>query len=230
MEYDNAIFCDFSSVRTLIYLYYSVADDIQFLVVWIAAQTGNDMIVGLGDKQRIAAYQIHEKKGKEGRHYTLKAEFPSMHKHPMKSILLAPSAAYIVSCSTETEVLVWNLQGKVIEKIDTKQIKNFCAAISPDSRFFAVGCFTADVKIWEALYDKKTNMFAGIKKNHVMDLKGHKRGVNAISFAPDCKRVATASVDGTWKMWNIDVRYDMQEDPKVLFSVTNPVDPTYVTH
>jgi WD40 repeat protein len=125
------------------------------------------MIVGMADKQRIAAYQILEKKGKENKHYALKAQFATQHKHPLKSVLLAPSAAYILSCSTETEVLVWNLQGKVIEKIDTKQVKNYCAAISADSRFFAVGCFTADVKVWEALYDKKTNTFMGIKKHQV---------------------------------------------------------------
>lgn len=57
-----------------------------------------------------------------------------------------------------------------------------------------------------------------------MDLKGHKRGINSISFGPDGKKVATASVDGTWKLWNIDVRYESQEDPKVLVSVTNPID------
>jgi transducin beta-like protein 2 len=58
-----------------------------------------------------------------------------------------------------------------------------------------------------------------------MDLKGHKRGVLGISFSPDSKKVATASVDGTWRLWDINVRYEMQEDPKVILSVTNPVDP-----
>lgn len=61
-----------------------------------------------------------------------------------------------------------------------------------------------------------------------MDLKGHKRGVNSISFSPDATRVATASQDGTWRMWRIDVRYELQEDPKMLYSVENPINSTCV--
>jgi WD40 repeat protein len=39
------------------------------------------------------------------------------------------------------------------------------------------------------------------------------------SFSPDSKRMVTASEDGTLRVWNIDVRYAMSEDAKVLLKV-----------
>lgn len=39
--------------------------------------------------------------------------------------------------------------------------------------------------------------------------------VLALSFSPEGSRVVTASKDGTWAVWNIDVRYALDEDPKV---------------
>lgn len=43
--------------------------------------------------------------------------------------------------------------------------------------------------------------------------------VMGVSFSPDSKRVVTASEDGTLRVWNIEVRYHMSEDPKVLLKV-----------
>lgn len=39
--------------------------------------------------------------------------------------------------------------------------------------------------------------------------------VLALSFSPEGSWVVTASKDGTWAVWNIDVRYALDEDPKV---------------
>jgi hypothetical protein len=52
-----------------------------------------------------------------------------------------------------------------------------------------------------------------------MELKGHKSQVMAVAFSPDSKRCVTASKDGTLRIWNIDVRYQLEEDPKTLLVV-----------
>ena len=44
-----------------------------------------------------------------------------------------------------------------------------------------------------------------------------------LDFSPDSKRAVTASKDGTWCIWNIDVRYKMDEDPKRLLQSPQPV-------
>ena len=52
-----------------------------------------------------------------------------------------------------------------------------------------------------------------------MDLKGHKKKVMSVALSPDNRRAVTVSQDGTLRVWNIDVRYSMSEDPKTLLTV-----------
>ncbi len=47
-------------------------------------------------------------------------------------------------------------------------------------------------------------------------LQGHKSQILCLAFAPDATKMVTASKDGTWRVWNINVRYHQQEDPKTL--------------
>ena len=47
-------------------------------------------------------------------------------------------------------------------------------------------------------------------------LQGHKSQILCLTFSPDATKMVTASKDGTWRVWNIDVRYHQQEDAKCL--------------
>lgn len=50
-------------------------------------------------------------------------------------------------------------------------------------------------------------------------LQGHKSGVTSVAFSADGTRVVSASTDGFLIVWNIDVRYSLNEDPKILYKV-----------
>ncbi|KAJ3678561.1 hypothetical protein LUZ60_002364 [Juncus effusus] len=120
----------------------------------------------------------------------------------------------VVSCSEETEIKVWDgKMGKLLGTVDTNQLKNNMAVISPNGRFLAAAAFTADVKVWEIIYSKDSSVKEIVK---VMQLKGHKSAVTSLCFAPNSEQVLTASKDGTIRIWNINVRYHMDEDPKTL--------------
>ena len=56
-------------------------------------------------------------------------------------------------------------------------------------------------------------------KNAVMLLKGHRGAVQWVAFTQDSKGAVTVSKDKTMKLWNINVRYGVNEDPKVVASV-----------
>jgi len=45
----------------------------------------------------------------------------------------------------------------------------------------------------------------------------------AVALNPDGTRAVTASKDGTLRLWNLDVRYHMQEDPKLLLKAPLPL-------
>lgn len=47
-----------------------------------------------------------------------------------------------------TDIILWHGRtGKILGNVDTNQLKNTMAAISPNGRFIAAAAFTADVKV-----------------------------------------------------------------------------------
>ena len=54
-------------------------------------------------------------------------------------------------------------------------------------------------------------------------LQGHKSQILCLTFSPDATKMVTASKDGTWRVWNIDVRYHQQEDAKCMLHHTQEV-------
>ncbi|CAK9164418.1 unnamed protein product, partial [Ilex paraguariensis] len=126
----------------------------------------------------------------------------------------ADGSTIIASCSEGTDIILWHGKtGKIVGNVDTNQLKNTMATISPNGRFIAAAAFTADVKIWEIVYSKD----GSVKEvSRVMQLKGHKSAVTWLCFAPNSEQIITASKDGSIRIWNINVRYHLDEDPKTL--------------
>jgi WD40 repeat protein len=120
----------------------------------------------------------------------------------------------LASSSEGTDIKLWTADtGKCLGTVDTNQLKNTMATLSPNGRFLAAAAFTADVKIWEVVYGKD-NQVKEVPK--VMQLKGHKSAVTWLDFTWDSERIITASKDGSIRIWNINVRYHMDEDPKCI--------------
>ncbi|XAR54132.1 hypothetical protein NMG60_11029143 [Bertholletia excelsa] len=126
----------------------------------------------------------------------------------------ADGSTIIASCSEGTDIILWHGKtGKTLGHVDTNQLKNNMATISPNGRFIAAAAFTADVKVWEIVYSKD----GAVKEvSRVMQLKGHKSAVTWLCFAPNSEEIITASKDGSIRIWNINVRYHLDEDPKTL--------------
>ncbi|KAL6495413.1 hypothetical protein OROGR_029976 [Orobanche gracilis] len=144
--------------------------------------------------------------------------------HDMRSIitLVATKATFgsadgstiILSCSEGTDIILWHAKmGKILGNVDTNQLKNTMATISPNGRFIAAAAFTADVKVWEIVYSKDGSVKEIVK---AMQLKGHKSAVTWLCFGPNSEYIITVSKDGSIRIWNINVRYHLDEDPKTL--------------
>ncbi|CAL0304650.1 unnamed protein product [Lupinus luteus] len=126
----------------------------------------------------------------------------------------ADRSTIIASCSEGTDIILWHGKtGKSVGHVDTNQLKNNMAAISPNGRFIAAAAFTADVKVWEIVYAKDGS---AKEVSNVMQLKGHKSAVSWLCFTPNSEQIITASKDGSLRIWNINVRYHLDEDPKTL--------------
>lgn len=152
----------------------------------------------------------------------LKWEHKKVHEKRSILTLTRATASYgsgdgstiIASCSEGTDIMIWHGKtGKLLGTVDTNQLKNTMAAISPNGRFIAAAAFTADVKVWEVVYSKDGSV-KEVQK--VMQLKGHKSAVTWLCFSEDSEQIITASKDGSMRIWNINVRYHLDEDPKTL--------------
>eukprot|EP00252_Welwitschia_mirabilis_P017012 TRINITY_DN3782_c0_g1_i1.p1 TRINITY_DN3782_c0_g1~~TRINITY_DN3782_c0_g1_i1.p1 ORF type:complete len:440 (-),score=93.50 TRINITY_DN3782_c0_g1_i1:471-1790(-) len=152
----------------------------------------------------------------------IKWEHNNIHRNKAIITLFGTSATYgtadgstvLVSSSEGTDIKVCQGEnGRLLGELDTNQLKNHTAVISPNGRFVAAAAFTADVKVWEIVYQKDGSVKETPK---AMQLKGHTSAVTWLSFTSDSERILTASKDGTLRIWNINVRYHLDEDPKCL--------------
>ncbi|XP_062289107.1 transducin beta-like protein 2 [Scomber scombrus] len=165
------------------------------------------------------AIRIFKMIKKEDGSMTFKAapeDFPQKHKTSILNIGIAETGKFIMSASTDTSIHIWDLKGDVLASINTNQITNSYAAVSPCGRFVASCGFTPDVKVWEVCFTK-SGEFKEVAR--AFDLKGHSAGVHAFAFSNDSHRMVTVSKDGTWKLWNTDVEYKKQQDPYLLKTV-----------
>uniref|UniRef100_A0A3Q0SJE0 Uncharacterized protein n=1 Tax=Amphilophus citrinellus TaxID=61819 RepID=A0A3Q0SJE0_AMPCI len=143
-------------------------------------------------------------------------DFPQKHKATILNIGIAETGKFIMSASTDTCINIWDLKGEVLASINTNQITNSYAAISPCGRFVASCGFTPDVKVWEVCFGKSGEFKEVVR---AFDLKGHSAGVHQNDSFPLFIRMVSVSKDGTWKLWNTDVEYKKQQDPYLLKTV-----------
>ncbi|CAL8266129.1 unnamed protein product [Merluccius merluccius] len=156
---------------------------------------------------------------KEDGSFTFKAapeDFPQKHKGAILNIGIAETGKFIMSASSDTSIHIWDLKGEILASINTNQITNSYAAISPCGRFVASCGFTPDVKVWEVCFGK-SGEFREVTR--AFDLKGHSAGVHSFAFSNNSHRMVSVSKDGTWKLWNTDVEYKKQQDPYLLRTV-----------
>ncbi|XP_030009706.1 transducin beta-like protein 2 [Sphaeramia orbicularis] len=143
-------------------------------------------------------------------------DFSQKHKASILNIGIAETGKFIMSASTDTTIHIWDLKGELLATINTNQMTNSYAMISPCGRFVAACGFTPDVKVWEVCFGK-AGEFKEVTR--AFDLKGHSAGVHAFAFSNNSHRMVTVSKDGTWKLWNTDVEYKKQQDPYLLKTV-----------
>ncbi|XP_007430322.1 transducin beta-like protein 2 [Python bivittatus] len=180
-------------------------------------------IVWLANGDTLRVFKMAKKEDGTFTYVAVPEEFSKQHKAPIINIGVADTGKYIMSASSDTTILIWDMKGEVLASINTNQMNNTFAAVSPCGRFVGSCGFTPDVKVWEVCFTKSGD-FREVTR--AFELKGHKAGVYSFSFSNDSRRMATVSKDGTWKFWDTDVEYKKQQDPYLLLTgsckVTEP--------
>ncbi|PAA86145.1 hypothetical protein BOX15_Mlig013570g2 [Macrostomum lignano] len=179
-------------------------------------------IVNLYNSRSLAVYKLARSTDDPARKTPLTVSHLSEFQHQdpgdpaeLLSLGVASTGGFVMTCYSDTRIKLWSRRGDHLATIDTCHMTNCMAAVSPCGRFVASCGFTPDVKVWEVSLDKSGSGLSG-PPARAFELKGHNAQVDGLAFSADSTRMATASKDTTWKLWNIDVRYKLGEDPKLL--------------
>ncbi|KYO33261.1 transducin beta-like protein 2 isoform X1 [Alligator mississippiensis] len=172
-------------------------------------------ITWLANGETIRVYKMTKKEDGSFTFTAAPEDFPKKHKAPIINIGIAETGKFIMTASSDTTILIWDLKGEVLANINTNQMNNAFASVSPCGRFVASCGFTPDVKVWEVCFGKSGDFREVVR---AFELKGHSAGVYSFSFSNDSRRMATVSKDGTWKLWDTDIEYKKQQDPYLLLT------------
>jgi hypothetical protein len=114
------------------------------------------------------------------------------------SASLSPDSRKLATLGGQNKIRIWSVPGAVeLATIDGHAAPLDAMAFSPDGRWFAVGegrqgVIPSAVK----LYDAKTGRL-------VRTLHGHKASITALDFSPDGKRLASAGLDMSIRLWDL---------------------------
>ncbi|CAO1376362.1 unnamed protein product [Diamesa serratosioi] len=130
--------------------------------------------------------------------------FPKAHENEVVSFGIANNGRFIISCTNQTDLILWDVRGNILEQLDTFLMSTYAVKISPCSRFIAACGFACDVKLWEVKFNKSGEYEKILK---AFDLTGHNSGVWDFAFDQDSSHLVSVCKDGTFKLFNIHSKY-----------------------
>ncbi|VBB30261.1 unnamed protein product [Acanthocheilonema viteae] len=175
------------------------------------------LLMSLQIANKLDVYKITKREGTQS--YKISriesVGFPVVHTEDISNIGIACNGKFVMSASADNQLVIYSIHGEVLKKIELKLNILYSACISPCARFVGASGFTPDVFVFEVLFDRQGN-FQDVKK--AFELKGHNSGIYSFAFDQSSTRCVTASKDGTWNVYNTDVRYSQGEEAKIIAS------------
>ena len=118
------------------------------------------------------------------------------HSDFIRCIVLSPKEPYLISCSDDTKISLWNIENNFSLIRTYEEHNNFVMkiAVNPkDTNMFASAAMDHKIKIWSFT-----------SNNSNLTLEGHTKGVTSIAFCPltDKPYLASGSDDRVIRIWD----------------------------
>lgn len=108
-------------------------------------------------------------------------------------VAISPDSQILVSHGNKI-IKLWNLQtGELLHSLQTGIRITSAAAISPDGKYFATGCFDGSVRIWN------------LDGELLHALEGHSSPVSAVAIGLDGETLISGGENGTIKLWKLRI-------------------------
>ncbi|MCZ6545751.1 MAG: hypothetical protein O6913_08615, partial [Chloroflexi bacterium] len=117
------------------------------------------------------------------------------HESWSQEIRFSPDSRRILTCNEDHTARLWDTAtGSLLEEF-SHPAAFYCGAFSPDGRRLATGGGAGELtQLWEVATGKL-----------LLTLPDHSSWVMSVEFAPDGRRLLTASHDGTARIWELDL-------------------------
>lgn len=164
-------------------------------------------------ENNIVVYKIEKKKDGAIGSATPVITFEKAHADDIVGFGISSNGKFMMSCSSKTDMVIWDLKGQQLDRLDTYLMSTYAAKISPCGRFVVATGFSPDVKVMEVVFTKIGD-YKQVAKAY--ELSGHTSGIYDVAFDVDTSHIATISKDGTWKLYHTKIDYVRGESPHVL--------------
>lgn len=124
-------------------------------------------------------------------HYTLRHTLKA-HTDTVQQVAFSPDGKTIVSVSSDKNLKLWSVDGKLIRTLTGHTAEVLNVAFSPDGKAIASSSIDQTVKLWST------------EGTLLKTLTGHSDRVTGVAFSPQGNLIASASWDKTIKLWKID--------------------------
>ncbi len=126
------------------------------------------------------------------------------HTQSVYSVHFAPNQQTLASSSNDTTVRIWDVSnGNCLSILQGHTTGAQCVRYSPDGQLLASGCRDGSIRLWSGDCSHNRASKPSIINSSVKLLQGHTDWVWNIAFSADGHWLASASLDGTLRLWSI---------------------------